>query len=405
MNDMLLEGIKVLDLGSWVAGPAAATMLGDLGAEVIKIEPPGAGDPYRYINYVPDAPQAANDNYAWQLTSRNKRSLAIDIKSDQGNQLVKQLIETVDVMVTNFPPKVLKKLQLRYEDVAPLNEKLVYAHLSGYGEEGAEANTPAFDRSAFWARSGMMDAMRNNGGAPNNSLLAMGDHPAALSTFGAIMTGLYQRERTGKGSKVHSSLMATGAWCHALPLQAQLSGAEQVRERPREKSSNALALPYGCADDRWFLLWIFDPENGCIELLNAIDKTSLLKDPRFSTLEARAANAPELTLELDRIFATKPWAQWQSIFDKTGIAYVQASDLEQVVNDKQFIENNVFVDLNNAGTDATRTVNSPVFIDGFSRRPAGPAPNIGEHSDEILMELGLDAEAIKQLRKDNIVVG
>jgi formyl-CoA transferase len=402
MSDMLFNDLKVIDLGSWVAGPAAATILGDLGAEVIKIEPPGIGDPYRYINYVPDAPQA-NDNYSWQLTSRNKHSLAIDIKSSAGYEILLQLINQADVLVTNFPPKVLAKLQLRYEDLKEKNPKLIYAHLSGYGEHGDEANTPAFDRSAFWARSGMMDAMRHDGGAPNHSILAMGDHPASLATYGAIVTGLYNRERTGKGSKVHSSLMATGAWCHALPLQAELCGAEQIRERPREKCTNALALAYGCQDDRWFLLWIFDPDKGCEELLQAIQQTELLNDPRFATLEARTENAPALAEVFDKIFQSQPWQHWQSLFDSKGIAFVQAGDLNDVVNDKQFIENDVFVPLNNTNTAATRTVNSPIFIDGYARQDAGPAPDIGQHSDSILQGLGLDSQAIAQLREDKVI--
>lgn len=402
MNDYLLEGLRVIDLGSWVAGPAAATILGDQGADVIKIEPPGAGDPYRYMNYIPDAPQA-DDNYAWMLTSRNKRSLAIDIKSAAGYEVLCQLIASADVLVTNFPPQVLARLKLRYEDLQAINPGLVYAHLSGYGEKGAEANTPAFDRSAFWARSGMMDAMRHDGGAPNHSILAMGDHPAALATYGSIMTGLFKRERTGKGCKVHSSLMATGAWCHAVPLQAELCGAQQVRERPRDKCTNALANAYGCADDRWFLLWIFDPDKGCEALLTVMQQQALLEDPRFATVEARAENAPAFSEVLDGLFAEHPWQHWQTLFDNNGIAYVQASDLGQVVNDKQFIENDVFIPLNDSNATATRTVNSPIFVDGYQHKTAGAAPTIGQHSDSILTELGLDQSRIDELRSENII--
>ena len=402
MSNYLLEGLRVIDLGSWVAGPAAATILGDLGADVIKIEPPGIGDPYRYINYIPDAPQA-DDNYAWLLTSRNKRSLAIDIKSETGYNILLKLINNADVLVTNFPPKVLSKLKLQYEDLKQHNPKLVYAHLSGYGETGKEANTPAFDRSAFWARSGMMDAMRHDGGAPNHSILAMGDHPAALSTYGAIMTGLFKRERTGEGCKVHSSLMATGAWCNAIPLQAELCGAKQIRERPRDKCTNALANAYGCADDRWFLLWIFDPDNGCIELLNAMQQQTLLDDTRFATLESRTQNAPAFAKVLDELFAAKPWQHWKSLFDSKGIAYVQASDLGQVVCDQQFIDNDVFVALDDTNTTAKRTVNSPIFVDGYHHKIAGAAPGIGEHGEAILTDLGLDQNTIEQLRADNII--
>ncbi len=403
MKDALLKDIKVLDVGSWVAGPAAATILGDLGADVIKIEPPGIGDPYRYINYVPDAPQAPKDNYAWQLTSRNKRSLAIDIKSEQGYKILCQLIETADVFVSNFPPKVLEKLKLRYEDIQHLNECLVYGHLSGYGENGDEINTPAFDRSAFWARSGMMDALRIDGSAPRHSLLAMGDHPAALATYGAIMTGLFQRERTGKGGKVSTSLMATGAWCNALPLQAELCGAKQIRERPRSQSTNALALPYGCKDDQWFLLWIFDPDGGCTQLLNVLGQSDLLDDSRFSTLEARTSNAPAFAQQLEQIFAAKNWSEWEKTFDANDIAYVQASTVPQVVDDPQFIANDVFVDLVGTSTDATRTVNSPIFIDGYERQAAGPAPEIGEHSESILKQLGLDSSTIQKLRDQKVI--
>ena len=214
MEEGIFEGLKVLDCASFIAAPAAATVLSDFGAQVIKIEPPVTGDPYRNLPNLPGYP-ASPHNYAWLLEARNKRSLALDLSKPEGQAVLHRLVAEADVFITNFPPSVRERLGMTYAELAPLNARLVYASFTGYGEKGAEANKPGFDSNAYWARSGLMDLVRaDENTTPARSVAGMGDHPCAMALYGAIVTALYKRERTGKGSHVASNLMANGVWAN-----------------------------------------------------------------------------------------------------------------------------------------------------------------------------------------------
>ncbi|MDO9062700.1 MAG: CoA transferase, partial [Bradyrhizobium sp.] len=220
MEKGIFDGLKVLDCASFIAAPAAATVLSDFGADVIKIEPPGLGDPYRNLPNLPGYP-ASQHNYSWMLEARNKKSLALDLSRPEGQAVLHRLVTEADVFITNFPPAVRERLALTFAQLAPLNERLIYASFTGYGEKGEEANKPGFDSNAYWARSGLMDLVRaDENTTPARSVAGMGDHPCAMALFGAIVTALYRRERTGKGSQVKSNLMANGMWASSVLAQA-----------------------------------------------------------------------------------------------------------------------------------------------------------------------------------------
>jgi crotonobetainyl-CoA:carnitine CoA-transferase CaiB-like acyl-CoA transferase len=260
MEDGIFEGLKVLDCASFIAAPAAATVLSDFGAEVIKIEPPGSGDPYRNLPNLPGYPASAH-NFAWLLESRNKRSLALDLSKPEGQAVLHRLAADADVFITNFPPAVRARLGLTYDKLAPLNERLIYASFTGYGEKGDEANKPGFDSNAYWARSGLMDLVRADTSiAPARSVAGMGDHPCAMALYGAIVTALYKRERTGKGSHVSSNLMANGVWANGVLAQAKLCGAKFGERRPRERALNAVTNHYQCRDGRWLILSLLNED-------------------------------------------------------------------------------------------------------------------------------------------------
>ena len=226
MEKGIFEGLKVLDCASFIAAPAAATVLSDFGADVIKIEPPGSGDPYRNLPNLPGYP-ASEHNFAWLLESRNKRSLALDLSKAEGQSVLHRLAADADVFITNYPPAVRERLGITYDHLAPQNTRLIYASFTGYGEKGEEANKPGFDSNAYWARSGLMDLVRADiHTTPARSIAGMGDHPCAMAFYGAIVTALYKRERTGKGSHVSSNLMANGVWAASVLAQAKLCGAK-----------------------------------------------------------------------------------------------------------------------------------------------------------------------------------
>src|SRR3982075_301455 len=309
MEDGIFEGLKVLDCASFIAAPAAATVLSDFGAKVIKIEPPGHGDPYRNLPNLPGYPHSPH-NFAWMLEPRNKRSLALDLARPEGQAVLHRLVAEADVFITNFPPAVRGRLGLTYAELAPLNERLIYASFTGYGEKGEEANKPGFDSNAYWARSGLMDLVRaDTNTAPARSIAGMGDHPCAMAFYGAIVTALYKRERTGKGSHVSSNLMANGVWAASVLAQAKLCGATFSERRPRERALNAVNNHYKCQDGRWIILSLLNEERQWPALARCLGREDLVNDERFATKAGRHQRSLELIRIFDEIFATKDLAE------------------------------------------------------------------------------------------------
>ncbi len=239
----ILSGLRVIDCGTYVAGPAAATVMSDFGAEVIKIERPGGGDLWRLFSKLPGTAKSELD-WCWVLTSRNKKSVALDLGRPEGREALIRLVRTADVFLTNYQRTLLEKFRLTWEDLAPVNDRLIYAHLTGYGDTGDDADDPAFDALAYWARSGLMMSVTGTDGSPSAPRPGMGDHPTSMSLFGAIMLGLYRRERTGRGSRVSTSLLASGAWANACDIQAKLLNAKFPVRGEGKHPPNPLTAAY-----------------------------------------------------------------------------------------------------------------------------------------------------------------
>jgi crotonobetainyl-CoA:carnitine CoA-transferase CaiB-like acyl-CoA transferase len=400
MDKGIFEGLKVLDCASFIAAPAAATVLSDFGADVIKIEPPGTGDPYRNLPNLPGYP-VSEHNFAWLLESRNKRSLALDLSKAEGQAVLHRLAAEADVFITNFPPAVRERLGITYDHLAPGNDRLIYASFTGYGEKGEEANKPGFDSNAYWARSALMDLVRaDTNTTPARSVAGMGDHPCAMAFYGAIVTALYKRERTGKGSHVSSNLMANGVWASGVLAQAKLCGAKFGERRPRERALNAVTNHYKCKDGRWIILSLLNEERQWPTLARCIEREDLIDDVRFATKPDRHARSIELIRIFDEIFATKDLAEWRKILDGNALVFGVVGILDDIPHDQQMLDNEVLVPFEN---DTMLTINSPIWVDGARKvRPRRP-PGIGEHSDEILRKAGYDEASIRQLRASGAV--
>ncbi|WP_321804093.1 CoA transferase [Burkholderia sp. BCC1993] len=394
-TESIFSTLKVVDFASYVAGPAATTILSDFGATVVKIEPPGAGDPYRHFYKAPPNP-ASEYNYPWQLTNRNKQSLALDLKSPDARDVVARLIKWADVAVVNFPPSVKEKLGLTYGALSALNERLVYADITGYGARGPEADKPGFDVTAYWARSGLMDITRDGNSPPAVPVPGIGDHAAACTLYSAIVTGLYRREKTGKGSHVTTSLIAQGAWASAMWVEGGLNGARFDRALNRETPQNALFNPYRTADGRWLLLILLQDKDWQ-GFARAMQLAFLLTDARFADGDARAKNASILVGILDHAFAQHPLVYWKALFDECRVVYGVAQNMEEIVNDEQMYANDIFVPLVDPCGDATHTVSSPLQIAGVTKVAPRRAPYLGEHSRSVLRQLGYDDIEIDRL--------
>jgi crotonobetainyl-CoA:carnitine CoA-transferase CaiB-like acyl-CoA transferase len=398
----VLEGIRVVEVATFVFGPAAGTVLGDFGAEVIHVEPPETGDPYRYLPQLKPLPECEH-NYCWLLDSRNKKSLALDLRSEDGHEVALDLARHADVFITNYHPSVLAKLRLRYEDLAPLNERLVYAHATGYGEVGDEAEKPGYDATAWWARSGMMDAVRPAGQDPALATPGMGDHPSAMSLFGAIMLALYARQASGRGTKVSTSLVANGAWANGIYIQAAMCGAPPFEPPDRLTTPNALVNHYRTSDGRRLYLAMVKEVGEWRGLCRAIERPDLLEDPRFAELENRRRNSRALIALLDEVFGGRTLDAWRKRLDEHSVTFGPIGRSEEVPDDAQLAANGVFGEMEHPQLGRLKTVDSPIHVQGVAKRPPSVAPEIGEHTVEVLRKLGYRAERIESLRRSGTV--
>ena len=397
----LLDSIRVIDAASYIAGPVATTAMADFGADVIKIEPP-SGDTYRLRNAgYPPSPY----NFPWIVDNRNKRSVVLDLRSEDGRGVLHRLVRGADVFVTNAPLDGRARLGVRWEDLSPLNPRLIYGSITAYGEAGAEASRPGFDSTALWARTGLMDLVRPSPEAPpSRSLPGMGDHPTGMSLFGALMAALYQRERTGRGAMVSTSLLANGLWLNANAVQGILCGARTVVRPPREEAVDALGNLYRCRDGRWFLIALTPDGRRWQDFTAAIGRPELFADPRFATPTARRGNTRALIAILDAVFAERHWAEWRQVLESSGIAFGVVGTLDDIAHDPQMRDSGALVPLDDPRAGAALTVSSPLWIEGQEKVAATMAPGLGEHTLEVLREAGLDEADLARLQQAGVIV-
>ena len=400
-TDNIFSGLKVVDFASFIAGPSAAVILSDFGADVIKVEPP-AGDLWRHGNEIPPQPQSKVP-YQFHLANRNKRGMALDLKSPSSQPVLEKLVKWADVLIVNTPHPARRRLKLEYEDVVQWNPRLIYADVTGFGEKGPDASLPGFDITAYWARSGLLSMTRDAGEPPTWPVAGSGDNATAVGLYSAIVTALYRRERTGKGAYVTTALLAEGIWSASVSIQAALSGANFYGLHDRKNPANAALNVYRSSDGTWFVL-IITPDK-LEAVAKAIGRADLLTDSRFSDPAKLMANMSQLAAILDEIFGAQPMAHWYDVFGDVHVTFGAVHGPEEVINDPQLRANDIVVPLDGAGDHLQSTISSPMQVHDVEKVPAKRAPEIGEHNEEILQELGFDSKQIDGLLSSGAVSG
>jgi len=398
-----LDGVKVVELTMFQQGPVCGTKLGDLGADVIKVEPP-TGDPARgFMRIIGTMVGLKGRNYYFENHNRNKRSIVLDLKTERGMEIFLKLIDSADVFVTNLSIEAPIKMGIGPEVLLERNPRLIYAQASGWGRKGPDAHGLSFDYTGI-GRSGLMMSCGERGTPPAQVLPGLGDELGGMVCAWAVCTALYARERTGKGQLVDTSLMGSIVSMLSLVLSAPAILGQEFPREVRAEAGNPIYNHYKAKDDKWFILAHLQPDRYWPNVCRALGMPELENDPRFNSIEARGANARELIAIMDKQFLARTREEWFEIFKKEGIIYTPIQSTGEVVNDPQALANDYVTWFDHPVLGRTKVVGFPW---DFSKTPASvrrEAPEFGQHTEEILLELSYTWDDITKLRDEKAIL-
>lgn len=403
-----LDGIKVVELGHWVLGPTCTRILGELGADVIKVEDPRGGDPVRGL--LPSNTMSelglGKVNPFWEQWNSSKRAIAVDLTQGAGREIVYNLVAKADVFVTNFRAAVVDRFALGYESVARINPRIVYAQATGFGDKGPDRDRAAFDDTTFWIRAGIMSTLGEPDAPPVPLRGAMGDLSSAAILAGAVSTALLARERFGMGQKIDLSLLSTGMWVAGEDIQRRLTWGERGgnRKHARKSAPNPLRNTYRTSDGKWLFFMMLQTDRFWPAVCQAIERPDLEHDSRFDTHQKRVEKHREIIEILDEVLATRTLEEWSERFERHGLVWEPETTIAEVVADPQVSANDLVAELPHASGEMMRLLRVPFQ---FSETPFGPryaAPELGQHTEEVLLEMGYDWDRISQLKEQGVIL-
>jgi crotonobetainyl-CoA:carnitine CoA-transferase CaiB-like acyl-CoA transferase len=396
----VLEGLRVVELATYIAAPGAAGIMADWGAEVIKIESP-AGDPMRQFFDTIGSDQT--DNPVFDLDNRGKRGVVLDIGKPDGNAAALKLIATADVFLTNVRPGALKRAGLDHEALMALNPRLVYASLTGYGLQGADADRAGMDVASFWSRAGVAAITAPKGAEPFPIRTGMGDHVTSMATVSAILAAVYERQSSGRGRLVETSLMRAGVYAIGSDMAIQMRFGRLASTRPRAQAVNPLANFFQSAEGRWLCLLPRQGAPDWPDIARAVGHPEWVENPRFAKAKGRRENGPELVGAMDAAIGAMPFDEIAARLDEADITWAPVQTPRELLDDPQALAAGCFVDIPDGEGGSHQSPASPARFPGARDSPRGPAPRKGQHTDEVLAELGYDAGQIAALREAGAV--
>jgi len=397
-----LDGVRVVEITMFQQGPVCGTKLGDLGADVIKVEPP-TGDPARgFMRIIGTQVGLKGRNYYFENQNRNKRSIVLNLRKENGMEIFLKLIDTADVFMNNMSIEAPQKMGIGPEALLARNPRLIYAQASGWGRKGPDAGELSFDYTGI-GRSGLMMSCGERGTPPAQILPGLGDELGGMVCAWAVCAALYAREKTGKGQVVDTSLMGSLMCMESLVLSAPAILGQEFPREIRAEAGNPIYNHYRAKDDKWFIIAHLQPDRYWPNVCRALGMPELENDPRFNSIEARGENRKELIAIMDEKFATKTRDEWLEIFKKEGLIYTSIQTPTEVINDPQSLANNYVFWFDHPVLGRTKMVGFPW---DFSETPASirrEPPEFGQHTEEILLELGYTWDDITKLKDEEVI--
>ncbi|HEY33043.1 MAG TPA: CoA transferase [Dehalococcoidia bacterium] len=423
---MAFDGIKVIDCSQVAAVPIGARILGDFGADVIHIENPTTGDYWRVFKdaMVEQGNACPSDfDYNWENYNRNKRSCTVDLYTESGRAIVHRMVKEADVFLSNLRDFELERFQVDYETLNKINPRIIWGNVNGYGKEGPDKELPAYDATAYWARAGFPYVMSQPGIPVFGYRPAIGDNVVGMSLAFGVAQALYVREKTGVGQQIDISLMHTGLYQNGFDVSgALITGMDfdDWREKPPQEMQEQALMAimqimgfysarlnspisggYITKDSRTLVFVILQPDRYWVKFCNAVGRPDLAENPKYQTIEGRAEDVAELRQTFAEIFMTKTYAEWHPLLE--GIPYAPNQSLKEIINDAQAIASGCFVEYDHPSRGRIKQIANPVIM---SRTPANvrmPAPEFGQHTEEVLLEYGYSWEDIARLKEEGAI--